>query len=92
MERLWQIDTLPFRSTKESKRSGEDKAALEQLEQKSVRVLVDGVNRYAVPILRRKNSQLLHASPRAVMPLLRATERRLSYNPEERSVYNTEMH
>lgn len=91
VEKLWQIDTLPFRSSKEATRSGEDKAALEKLEQKSIRVSVDGVSRYAVPLLRRKNMPLLHASPNAVMPLLRATERRLSLNPEKLSVYNAEM-
>ncbi|XP_054860442.1 uncharacterized protein LOC129347387 [Amphiprion ocellaris] len=92
VERLWQIDTLPFRSSKEVTRSGEDKAALEQLEQNSVWVTVDGVSRYAVPLLRRKNPPILKASPNAIMPLLRATERRLSHDPDQLSVYNEEIH
>ncbi|KAK7944426.1 hypothetical protein WMY93_000154 [Mugilogobius chulae] len=91
VEKLWQVDTLPFRSTKEATRSGEDKAALEQLEQQSVRVTIDGVNRYAVPLLRKKSACQLHASPNAVMPLLRGTERRLSHSPEQLSIYNEEI-
>lgn len=36
MERLWKLDTLPFRNSKEVICPGEDKAALEQLEKKTI--------------------------------------------------------
>lgn len=74
MERLWKLDTLPFRNSKEVICSGEDKAAMEQLEQKTIRVTVDGVSRYATPLLHKPNGPTLHAPPTAVMTLLRATE------------------
>lgn len=59
-------------------RSREDTEALALLEQKSVRVTVDGVSRYAVPLLRRRNSPLLNTSPNAVIPLLRAADKVLA--------------
>ncbi|KAK0149995.1 hypothetical protein N1851_009229 [Merluccius polli] len=91
VESLWKLDTLPFRNSKEVIRSGEDKAAMEQLEQKTIRVTVDGVPRYATPLLRKPNAPTLHAPSTAVMALLRATERRLATNPEQSSVYNEEI-
>lgn len=48
VERLWQLDKLPPRNEKEVVRSGQDKAALEMLDQKTVKVMVEGVNRYAL--------------------------------------------
>ena len=92
VERLWKLDTLPFRNNKEVIRSGEDKVAMEQLEQQTIRVNVDGVSRYATPLLRKPNAQALHAPPTAVMALLRATERRLANNAEQAAVYNEEIH
>ena len=65
---------------------------MEQLEQKTIRVTVDDVSRYATPLLRKSNSPKLHAPPTAVMALLRATERRLAANPEQFAVYNEEIH
>ncbi|XP_063321729.1 uncharacterized protein LOC134619834 [Pelmatolapia mariae] len=92
VQRLWQLDTLPFHTNKEVTRSGEDKAAIERLEQGTVRVTVDGVVRYATPLLRRQNAPVLRAPPTAVMALLRATERRLCNNPDQAAVYNEEIH
>ncbi|KAF0029308.1 hypothetical protein F2P81_018413 [Scophthalmus maximus] len=76
----------------EAIRSVEDKAAIEQLEQKTVRVTIDAVSRYATPLLHKRNAPILHVPPTAVMSLLRATERRLSNNPEQCAVYNEEIH
>lgn len=81
-----------FRNSKEVIRSGEDKAAMEQLEQKTIRVTVDGASRYATPLLHKPNAPTLHAPSAAVMALLRATERRLGSNAEQAAVYNEEIH
>ncbi|XP_043990554.1 uncharacterized protein LOC122841353 [Gambusia affinis] len=92
VEMLWQVDTLPFRSEKEATRSKQDQLAVNTLEQRTVRVTVDGIARYATPLLRKSTAPKLHALPLAVMPLLRATERRLSGNPDLAKVYNEEIH
>ncbi|KAL0199202.1 hypothetical protein M9458_007742, partial [Cirrhinus mrigala] len=92
VERLWQLDILPLRNEKEVVRSRQDKAALALLEQKTVRVTVDGVNRYATPLLRKGDSPKFQASPNAVMALLRATERRLIKDTNLANVYNKEIH
>ncbi|XP_067219120.1 uncharacterized protein [Chanodichthys erythropterus] len=49
VERLWQLDILPPRNEKEIVRSRQDKAAFVMLEEKTVRVTVDGTTRYATP-------------------------------------------
>lgn len=64
---------------------------MEQLEEKNLRVTVDGVARYATPLLRRPNAPILQAPPTAVMALLRATAHRLTANPEQSAVYNEEI-
>lgn len=92
VERLWQLDILPSRNKKEVVRSKQDKAALAMLEQKTVQVTVDGVNRYATPLLRKVDAPKFQASPNAVMALLRATERRLIKDPNLANVYNKEIH
>ncbi|XP_073718868.1 uncharacterized protein [Misgurnus anguillicaudatus] len=91
VERLWQIDTLPYRSEKEAVRSKQDQVAISTLEKQTIRVTVDGVARYATPLLRKAASPRLHAPPAAVMPLLRATERRLVGRPDLAKVYKEEI-
>lgn len=91
VERLWQLDTLPYRSEREATRSKQDQMAVHTLEKQTLRVTVDGVARYATPLLRKPDAVKLHAPPTAVMPLLRATERRLATNPALASVYNEEI-
>ncbi|XP_076857121.1 uncharacterized protein LOC143511024 [Brachyhypopomus gauderio] len=92
VEMLWQVDTLPFRSEKEATRSKQDQLAVNTLDQRTVRVTVNGIARYATPLLRKLVAPKLHAPPSAVMPLLRATERRLTSNPDLAKVYNEEIH
>ncbi|XP_034733444.1 uncharacterized protein LOC117948085 [Etheostoma cragini] len=92
VERLWQIDTLPYRSGREAARSKQDQAAINTLEKQTIRVTVDGVARYATPLLRKEAAPRLHAPPAAVMPLLRATERRLARSPDLARVYKEEIH
>ena len=62
------------------------------LDEKSTTVIVDGVTRYATPLIRKRSVALPCASPAAVIPLLRSTERHLSTNPELAKVYNQEIH
>ncbi|KAK7922058.1 hypothetical protein WMY93_008960 [Mugilogobius chulae] len=61
------------------------------LEAKTIRVPVDGVERYATPLLRRKDFPQLHVSPDVVKGLLRSTERKLARNPELALTYNQEI-
>ena len=63
VERLWKLDTLPFRNSKEVTCSGEDKAATEQLEQKTIRITVEGVSCCATPLLRKPDAPTLHPQP-----------------------------
>ena len=91
VERLWQVDTLPFRSEKLVTRSKEDQEAIALLEDKTVRVNVDGIYRYATPLLRRKTAPHFQASPEAVMPSLRSTERRLMKDPDKAAAYEAEI-
>ncbi|KAJ8347082.1 hypothetical protein SKAU_G00284830 [Synaphobranchus kaupii] len=91
VERLWQLDTLPYRHGKEVTRSKLDQDAVDTLEKGTVHLTVDGILHYATPLLRKKLAPSLRAAPAAVMPLLRATERRLANSPELASVYNREI-
>ncbi|XP_028296698.1 uncharacterized protein LOC114458488 [Gouania willdenowi] len=92
VEKLWQLDVLPFRSEKEATRSKQDREALELLQNQTERVEVDGVFRYATPLLRHRNAPKLHAGTESVMALLRATEKRLIKDPDLAAVYNAEIH
>lgn len=50
VEKLWQVDTFLHRDEKDVTHSKQDQHALNLLE-KTTRVLVDGVQRYAMPLL-----------------------------------------
>ncbi|KAK7902058.1 hypothetical protein WMY93_018827 [Mugilogobius chulae] len=52
VERLWQMDVLPWRNPKTSTRSQQDQYALDLLETHTARQDIDGINRYATPLLR----------------------------------------
>ncbi|KAG1926140.1 guanine nucleotide-binding protein G(I)/G(S)/G(O) subunit gamma-2 [Pimephales promelas] len=91
VERLWQLDVLPFRCEKQVTRSREDQQAIDLLETKTSRVEVNGILRYATPLLRRKDSPSFRAPKEAVLPSLRSLERRLTQNPEKAAVYNAEI-
>ncbi len=92
VEKLWQVDILPFQPVKDMTQSKQDRDALTMLETKTKRVEVDGASRYATPLLRKRNATVLRAGPESVMALLRATERRLNSNLELAKVYNKEIH
>ena len=91
VERLWQADTIPLKSGKIVTRSRQDDLAISLLENRTTRVDVDGVFRYATPLLRRKDMPHLQATPNAVIPNLRGVERRLTKDPEKAEIYRTEM-
>lgn len=55
VEKLWQLDALPLRCEKQATRSQEDQQAIDLLGSKTIRVEVNGVLRYATPLLRKKN-------------------------------------
>ncbi|KAI7812616.1 hypothetical protein IRJ41_005718 [Triplophysa rosa] len=90
VEKLWQVETLPY-NTKMVTRSKEDKEAYTLLQNATVRVTVDGVQRYATPLLRRNPLSLLNAEKPAVLPSLRRTERMLARDPERTKVYCSEI-
>jgi len=75
IEKLWQVDTLPFKNERGATRSCQDQQALHLLEAKTTCIEVDGVQRYATPLLRKSNLPLFQVSKEAVMLNLRATRR-----------------
>ena len=91
VEKLWQMDVLPWRSEKACTRSRQDKDALALLETRTTKVEVEGVNRYATPLLRVQNMPSLKAPKEAVLPQLQSTEKRLSKDPEKAATYIAEI-
>ncbi|XP_051246563.1 uncharacterized protein LOC127357957 [Dicentrarchus labrax] len=91
VERLWQMDTVPHRPEREVTRSKQDQQAVALLDTKTVRTEVDGVGRYATPLLRHAAMPPLQAPKESVMALLRSTERRLLKDPERAAIYRAEM-
>ena len=91
VEKLWQLDVLPYRSEKLVMRSRQDQEAIQLLEDKTTQVNVQGVQRYATPLLRLKNMPQLNAPKEAVLPNLRSTEKRLLREPERAAAYCAEI-
>lgn len=91
VEKLWQLEVLPFRCEKQVTRSREDWQAINLIETRTTRVEVNGILRYATPLLCKRDSPFFHAPKEAVMPSLRNMERRLIQTPEKAAVYNTEI-
>ncbi|XP_067294186.1 uncharacterized protein [Pseudorasbora parva] len=91
VEKLWQLDVLPYRSEKLITRSKQDHEAISLLESKTIRVPVDGVARYATPLLRVKDMPLLQASADTTLPCLRGIERRLARDAAQAEAYQVEM-
>lgn len=91
IEKLWQLDVLPYRSEKFATRSKQDQEAIDLLEAKTTRINVNGTQRYATPLLRVKDMPKLHARKQAVMPNLRSTETRLAKDPFKSEAYRAEI-
>ncbi len=91
VERLWQGDAIPHKNERLTVRSKQDQMAMDLLQDRTTRAMVDGVNRYATPLLRKADMPHLHATMDSVMPNLRSTERRLSKDPVKAATYNEEI-
>ncbi|XP_048010442.1 uncharacterized protein LOC125244397 [Megalobrama amblycephala] len=91
VERLWQLDSLPYRSEKLMTRSKQDQESIKILDSKTCRVSIDGIQRYATPLLRTDDSPKLNAPQESVLANLRSTERRLKDQPEKAAAYRGEM-
>ncbi|KAK0139824.1 hypothetical protein N1851_023266 [Merluccius polli] len=91
VERLWQLDVLPYRNEKMVVRSREDQDAMNLLETKTRRMEVEGVYCYATPLLRKQSAPKLISSTHSVMAHLRATEKRLKREPERAAIYSAEI-
>lgn len=91
VEKLWQMDVIPYRNEKVVTRSKLDQEAIRLLQEKTVRVNVDGVMRYATPLLRTQHMPTLHMPKEAVLPQLRSIERKLTKSPDQACAYKTEM-
>ncbi|XP_051793978.1 uncharacterized protein LOC127530664 isoform X1 [Acanthochromis polyacanthus] len=91
VERLWQVDTSPFKNERTVTRSRQDQQALDLLSTRTTRVQVNGVQRYATPLLRKSDMPLFQAPKEAVMSNLSATERRLIRDPESAAAYCKEI-
>ncbi|KAJ8348858.1 hypothetical protein SKAU_G00274470 [Synaphobranchus kaupii] len=72
-------------------RSRWDQEAIRLLESKTVSVEVEGVLRYATPLLWMKGMPQLQAPKEAVLTHLRGMEKRLTKDPECAEVYNSEI-
>ncbi|KAF1394225.1 hypothetical protein PFLUV_G00024320 [Perca fluviatilis] len=91
VEKLWQLDILPYRSEKLVTRSRQDTEAIRILEEKTLRMEVDGVLWYATPLLWKRDLPPLVAPKELVMAQLRGTEKRLASDPEKAASYNMEI-
>ncbi len=91
VEKLWQLDILPYRNEKLVVRSREDQEAIKLLESKTQRIQVNNVQRYASPLLRKPGALKLTGTIQSVMPSLRSTERKLQRDPEKAAVYSGEI-
>ncbi|KAJ8409961.1 hypothetical protein AAFF_G00210020 [Aldrovandia affinis] len=87
-----QMDVLPYRSKNAAVRSQQDQVAVHILQEQTVRVNIDGIERYTTPLLRVKNMPQLQAPPEAVLPQLRGIEKRLMKAPGQAAAYQVENH
>lgn len=72
-------------------RSKQDHEAMDLLRANTVRLEVDGVLRYATPLLHVKNMPTLSAPPEAVLAILCHTKKRLLKHPKCAAAYNAEI-
>lgn len=91
VQKLWQMDILPYRSEKLITRSRQDTEAVQILEEKTIRLAVGDIQRYATPLLWKRNLPPLQSAKEAVTTHLRNTEKRLLKNTDLASVYNNEV-
>ncbi|KAL7834760.1 hypothetical protein SRHO_G00290070 [Serrasalmus rhombeus] len=91
VEKLWRVDTVPFHREQDCTRSGQDHDVMEMLDTKTVCIEVEGMYRYAMPLLRKRDIPLLRSSEAAVLPRLRSLERKLTRDPQSAVAYSAEI-
>ncbi|KAL2089301.1 hypothetical protein ACEWY4_013989 [Coilia grayii] len=94
LEALHEVNAKPAPDNSTSlvtKANYQDKDAITLLEEKNVRVEVEGTQRYATPLLRISDMSQLQAHKEAVLPRLRNTERHLAKDPEWAAAYREEI-
>ncbi|KAI2668878.1 Polyprotein P3 [Labeo rohita] len=91
VEKLWKMDILPYQNEKVLTRSRQDQECIQLLQDKTVRVDVNGIQRYATPLLRAKGMPCLQAPKEAVLPQLRGIENRLNKNHDQAAAYQEEI-
>ncbi|XP_028314116.1 uncharacterized protein LOC114470250 [Gouania willdenowi] len=91
VSRLWQMDVLPYQNEKLITRSKQDNTAIKLLEEKTIRVQIDDVQRYATPLLWKEGFPPLNAPKEAVLSHLRGTENRLAKDPVKAASYCQEI-
>ncbi len=64
---------------------------LKILEARTEKVTIDGIERYATPLLQIHDAPKLKALMHATMPNLRSTEQRLPTDQEKTAIYNEEI-
>lgn len=69
----------------------QDKEELALLESQTIRVEINGVDRYATPLIHKMNAPKLQAPKESVLPSLRWTEQRLLKNPQQAAIYDHEI-
>ena len=91
VERLWQTDILPYVSEKHATRSKQDQQAMKLLESRTVRIEIDGVQRYATPLLRAHDGTHFAANKEPVFLNLKHTERRLLKGPDLARIHSEQI-
>ncbi|KAK3553790.1 hypothetical protein QTP70_012164 [Hemibagrus guttatus] len=91
VQQLWQLDMVPQWEGKEVTRSKQDQDAFQLLERKTLTLEIEGINRLATPLLRRKDMPLLNGPKESVLPTLCSVERHLLKDPIKAEVYREEM-
>ncbi len=91
VEKLWKIDILLYQNEKVLTRSQQDHESIQLLQAKTVRIEVNGVQRYVTPLLRTKDMPCLHAPKIAVLPQLKGIENRMERKLDQAAAYQEEM-
>lgn len=81
------MNVLPYQSEKVITRSLQDKESIQLLQENTVRVDTDGVQRYTTPLLCVRNMSCLYARKETVLPQLRETEESLERDPDLAAAY-----
>ncbi len=87
VQRLWQLDTVPYRECKEVTRFKQDQEALQLLDRMTLTLEIEGVRCLATPLLCHKDMPLLNGTRDSVLPNIRSVERRLLKDPEKAETY-----